>query len=322
MFNPVMIGTVCVEVPLGLAPLAGVTDETFRTLCREKGVGLVCTEMVSAKAITYRNKNTAALMRTNEDEHPCAVQLFGSEPESLKKAAEMIRDLPFDIVDFNMGCPVPKVVKNGEGSALMTDPEKARDCLAALAEGAGKPVTVKIRAGFTAENKNAVQIARIAEEAGVSAVAVHGRTREQYYAGRADWTVIRAVKEAVSVPVFGNGDVTDGPSALRMMEETCCDGILIGRAAMGNPWVFEQILHFLKTGQEAVLPTAEERVALMLRHAGMLCEANGEKMGIRQMRSHAAWYLKGFPNAARLRSAVNTVETLADLTALFQTVAG
>ena len=313
MLREIKIGSVPVPVPLGLAPLAGVTDLTFRTLCMEKGAGLVCTEMVSAKAITYHNKNTAALMRTASGEHPAAIQLFGSDPESLAEAARMIREAPFDFVDFNMGCPVPKVVKNGEGSALMRDPAAARDCLSALVESAGKPVTVKIRAGFSDAEKNAVEISRIAWEAGVCAVAVHGRTREQYYSGKADWNIIRAVKEAIPVPVFGNGDVTDGPSAEKMLEETGCDGILIGRAAMGNPWIFEQILHYLKTGEQKTAPGRQELSELLWRHAQMLTEANGESMGIRQMRSHAAWYLKGFRNAARLRGKINTIETLQDL---------
>ncbi len=317
MLKEIRIGSVTVPCPIGLAPLAGVTDETFRGICLAHGAGLVCTEMVSAKAIVYRNRNTESLMRTNEAEHPIAVQLFGSDPESLSAAAEMIRERPFDIVDFNMGCPVPKVVKNGEGSALMADPAAAKDALEALVCSAGKPVTVKIRAGFTEANRNAVQIARIAEDAGVSAIAVHGRTREQYYSGKADWQIIRRVKEAVGIPVLGNGDVTDGPSALHMLEETGCDGILVGRAAMGNPWIFEQIRYFLETGSQLPRPSKEAVFDMLLSHAERLTAANGETMGIRQMRSHAAWYIHGFENAARLRAKINSVETLADLKSLF-----
>lgn len=316
MLKPLTLGNVTIETPLALAPLAGVTDVVFRNLCREMGAGLVCTEMVSAKAVCYHNRNTGALVRTGENEHPAALQLFGSDPKAIAQAAEMLRPLPFDIVDFNMGCPVPKVVRNGEGSALMKDPAAARDALTALVSSAGKPVTVKIRAGFDDLHKNAVEIALLAEECGVSAIAVHGRTREQYYSGSADRAVIRAVKEAVQIPVFGNGDVKDGPSALLMLEETGCDGLMVGRAAMGNPWIFKQILHYIKTGNELPPPAPREIKEMLLRHAQLLTEANGEEMGMRQMRSHAAWYLKGFPNAARLREQVNKIETLAELKAL------
>ncbi len=317
MLKEVQIGNVRVEHPIGLAPLAGVTDLVFRSLCRKMGAGLVCSEMVSAKAIVYKNKNTAALLRSEKDEHPSAVQLFGSDPESIAQAAEMIREFPFDIVDFNMGCPVPKVVKNGEGSALMTNPKAAEAALRALVKAAGKPVTVKIRAGFQNESKNAAEIAKIAQDCGVSAVAVHGRTREQYYSGKADWNIIKEVKKAVSIPVFGNGDVIDGISAKKMLEETGCDGILIGRGAMGNPWIFRQIRRYLEEGIEEGKPSSEEIISMLLQHAKLLVEANGELIGIRQMRSHAAWYMKGFPNAAKLRGRVNTIETLADLEALF-----
>lgn len=317
MLKEVQIGNVRVEHPIGLAPLAGVTDLVFRSLCRKMGAGLVCSEMVSAKAIVYKNKNTAALLRSEKDEHPSAVQLFGSDPESIAQAAEMIREFPFDIVDFNMGCPVPKVVKNGEGSALMTNPKAAEAALRALVKAAGKPVTVKIRAGFQNESKNAAEIAKIAQDCGVSAVAVHGRTREQYYSGKADWNIIKEVKKAVSIPVFGNGDVIDGISAKKMLEETGCDGILIGRGAMGNPWIFHQIRRYLEEGIEEGKPSSEEIISMLLQHAKLLVEANGELIGIRQMRSHAAWYMKGFPNAAKLRGRVNTIETLADLEALF-----
>lgn len=317
MLKEVQIGNVRVEHPIGLAPLAGVTDMVFRSLCRKMGAGLVCSEMVSAKAIVYKNKNTAALLRSEKDEHPSAVQLFGSDPESIAQAAEMIQELPFDIVDFNMGCPVPKVVKNGEGSALMTNPKAAEAALRALVKAAGKPVTVKIRAGFQNESKNAAEIAKIAQDCGVSAIAVHGRTREQYYSGKADWNIIKEVKKAVSIPVFGNGDVIDGISAKKMLEETGCDGILIGRGAMGNPWIFRQIRRYLEEGIEEEKPSSEEIISMLLQHAKLLVEANGELIGIRQMRSHAAWYMKGFPNAAKLRGRVNTIETLADLEALF-----
>ena len=317
MLKSVKIGNVNIDFPVGLAPLAGISDKTFRNLCLEYGAGYVCTEMVSAKAIVYKNRNTKTLLERNDREHPSAVQLFGSEPASLSAACEMIRDIPFDIVDFNMGCPVPKVVKNGEGSALMTDLKAAEKAVTALVRSAGKPVTVKIRSGFNKEHINAVEAAKMAEACGVKAITVHGRTREQYYSGNADWNIIRLVKQAVSIPVFGNGDVCSGPDAARMLNETGCDGIMIGRAAMGNPWIFRQIRSFLETGREAGKPSQDEIFSTMLRHAKLLAKANGEYMAIRQMRTHAACYLKGFRNASRLREQINHVETIAALEALF-----
>ena len=319
MLRSVLIGNVKIDFPVGLAPLAGISDKTFRSLCLEQGAGLVCTEMVSAKAIVYKNKNTHVLLERGENEHPCAVQLFGSDSDSIKKACEFIADIPFDIVDFNMGCPVPKVVKNGEGSALMTDLKKAEAAVTSLVNSAGKPVTVKIRAGFDNQHINAVEVARLIEDCGAAAVAVHGRTREQYYSGQADLDIIRRVKEAVSIPVFGNGDVCDGPSAKRMLDETNCDGILIGRGAMGNPWVFSQIRDFFETGAESSLPSQEDVFAMMIRHAEMLSQANGEYTAIRQMRTHAPCYLKGFKNASKLRSRINDIESLEDLRYLFLT---
>lgn len=317
MLEPVKIGNVIINTPIGLAPLAGITDKTFRNICLEHGAGFVCTEMVSAKAVVYKNKNTHMLLARSETEHPCAVQLFGSDPDSISKACEMIRDIPFDIVDFNMGCPVPKVVKNGEGSALMTDLQTAEKALSALVKSAGKPVTIKIRSGFDAAHINAVEVARMAEAVGVSAVTVHGRTREQYYAGNADWNIIRSVKNTVSIPVFGNGDVMDGPSAVRMLRETGCDGIMIGRGAMGNPWIFEQILHYIKTGSELPHPGQDEIFKMIIRHAEQLSKENGEYMAIRQMRTHTPCYLRGFRCASKLRGRINAVETLADLKTLF-----
>lgn len=316
MLKPIDIGNVHIEVPISLAPLAGVTDLVFRSICRRHGAGLVCTEMVSAKAVVYKNKNTAALIRTAPDEHPSAMQLFGSDPESIEGACQMLKDVPFDIIDFNMGCPVPKVVKNNEGSALMKNEKAAEAALKALVKAAGKPVTVKIRAGFDSSHLNAVDIALLAQECGVSAITVHGRTREQYYSGKADLEIIKKVKDAVSIPVFGNGDITDGPSAERMLCETGCDGLMIGRAAMGNPWIFGQIREYLNTGNNIALPTKDEIISTLLSHAEALAEMNGEYMGMRQMRSHAAWYLKGFRNAAKLRGMINNIETLDELRSL------
>lgn len=313
MLEPIKIGNVKIDVPVALAPLAGVTDFVFRSICREHGAGLVCTEMVSAKAVVYKNKNTAALIRTDQNEHPSAMQLFGSDPKSISESCHMLKDASFDIIDFNMGCPVPKVVKNGEGSALMRDLSSAKAALTALVSSAEKPVTVKIRAGFNSANINAVDVAMLAEDCGVSAITVHGRTREQYYSGKADLDIIKKVKSAVNIPVFGNGDITDGKSAQRMLDETGCDGIMIGRAAMGNPWIFEEIIEYLKTGKDVEKPAANEIISTLLMHAKAITEVNGEYMGIRQMRSHAAWYLKGFRNAAKLRGKINSIETYDEL---------
>lgn len=313
----VSVGKVIIENPVALAPMAGVTDLVFRNLCREMGAGLFYTEMVSAKAIIYENRNTFDLMRTSDKEHPSAVQLFGSEPDVIEEAASRIRDLPFDFIDLNMGCPVPKVVKNHEGSALMTDPDLAGRVIEAAVRGAKKPVTVKMRSGFDADHINAVEIARIAEDAGASAVAVHARTREQYYSGTADLEIIKRVKDAVHIPVFGNGDIKDGPSAKRMLEQTGCDGIMIGRAAMGDPWIFKRIAQYLKCAEEPPRPSKEEVIIMILRHAKELTQDKGEYIGIRQMRSHAAWYLKGFKGAAELRRRVNEVDSLNEFERIF-----
>ena len=307
-----------VPLSIGLAPMAGVTDRVFRRLCREQGANLTVTEMVSAKALIYKNPNTAALLEADEDEHPLAVQLFGSDPEAVAEGARILEDLPFDSVDFNMGCPVPKVVRNGEGSALMKDPAQAKKVLEALVKATEKPVSVKIRSGFDHTCINAALIAKIAEDAGVSSVAVHARTREQFYSGSADWRVISEVKKSVKIPVFGNGDVTDGPSATAMFEETGCDGILIGRAAKGNPWIFREIIVYLKTGEIPARPSEEEIKSMILRHACELAEAKGEFTAIREMRGHAAWYTAGMRGSAALRRALNQAATLKDLNHLFQ----
>jgi tRNA-dihydrouridine synthase B len=307
------IGSVVMENPLILAPMAGVTDLPFRLLCKEQGAGLLCMEMVSAKAILYKNRNTEELLKIDEKEHPVSLQLFGDDPEVLAEGFRQIRDRSFDLLDFNMGCPVPKVVNNGEGSALMKNPLLAGKILEAMVRASDRPVTVKIRRGFDEEHVNAVEIARIAESAGVSAIAVHGRTREQYYSGKADWTIIRQVKEAVSIPVIGNGDA-DSPEKVRaLMEETGCDGVMIGRAARGNPWIFSRTLHYLKTGVVPEAPSAEEVRAMILRHARMLLDCKGEYTGIREMRKHVAWYTAGFPHSSRLRGRVNEVKSLDEL---------
>ena len=308
------IGNVTLENNLILAPMAGVTDLPFRLLCKEQGAGLLCMEMVSAKAIYYNNKNTEALMEIDERELPVSLQLFGSDADIMSEMAKRIEERPFAILDINMGCPVPKVAGNGEGSALMKNPQLVREIVSKVVRAIEKPVTVKIRKGFDEEHVNAVEIAKIIEDCGAAAVAVHGRTREQYYSGKADWDIIRQVKEAVSIPVIGNGDVTGPESAKKMMEETGVDGIMIGRACRGNPWIFKQINEYLKTGVIPEKPSLEEVREMMLRHAKMQLECKGEYTGIREMRKHVAWYTAGYPNSAKLRAKINEVETFEELT--------
>ena len=303
---------------IALAPMAGICDLPFRLLCKEMGCDIVYTEMVSAKGMYYNNKNTEPLLMTKPEEAPIGVQIFGSEPELMASQAKRLEDKGFSFIDVNMGCPVPKIVNNGEGSALMKQPELIGDIVDALVHAVSLPVTIKIRAGFDAEHINALEVARIAEQAGVSAIAVHGRTREQYYSGTADWSIIRKVKEAVDIPVIGNGDITCAKDVLRMQEETGCDGFMIGRRAKGNPWIFKEILHFFETGEELPRPSLEEVVAMMLRHGQMMIDFKGEYIGVREMRKHVAWYTFGFPGAAKLREKVNHTETYEDLEELLQ----
>lgn len=307
------IGNVTLDNNLVLAPMAGVTDLPFRLLCKEQGTGLICMEMVSAKAIMYRNKNTEALLEIHPKERPVSLQLFGSDPDIVSEMAKRIEDRPFSILDINMGCPVPKVVNNGEGSALMKNPALAEAIVAKTVKAIRKPVTVKIRKGFDDSMVNAVEIAKACEAAGASAIAVHGRTREQFYSGKADWGIIARVKESVSVPVIGNGDVTDGATAGRLMKETGCDGIMIGRAVRGNPWIFREIRAYLETGETIKRPTPEEMREMVLRHAALQLETKGEYIGIREMRKHVSWYTAGYPHSAGLRRRVNEMETFEDL---------
>lgn len=316
--KPLKIGNVTIDCPVVLAPMAGVTDLPFRLLCREMGVGLLSMEMVSAKAILYKNRNTESLMEIALGENPIALQLFGSDPEILGEIAAQIQNRPFDILDFNMGCPVPKVVNNQEGSALMKQPELVREIASSLVKASEKPVTVKIRKGFDDAHVNAVEIAKILEDCGVAAVAVHGRTREQYYSGKADWEIIRKVKEAVSIPVIGNGDVDSPKAAVEMLEQTGCDGVMIGRAAQGNPWLFREIRHYLESGEELPRPSMDEVKEMILRHACLQVEYKGPDVGMREMRKHVAWYTAGFPHSAKLRSEVNAVGTLEELGELLQ----
>ena len=304
------IGNVRLENPYILAPMAGVTDLPFRLLCKEMGAGLICMEMVSAKAISFHNKNTEKLMEIEEKERPVSMQLFGSDPDLIAEMAAQIEERPFDILDLNMGCPVPKVVNNGEGSALMKNPKLAAEIVRKTAKAIQKPLTVKIRKGFDEAHSNAVEMAKYLEDAGAAAIAVHGRTREQYYAGKADWEIIRQVKEAVSVPVIGNGDVTDPISAHKMMEETGCDGVMIGRASRGNPWIFRQLVEYDKTGNIPERPDVAELKAMILRHARLQLQYKGEYTGIREMRKHVAWYTAGYPHSAAIRRRVNEIETI------------
>ena len=307
------------HVPIVLGPMAGVTDLPFRFLCREYGAEMTVTEMVSAKAIYYRNKNTEELMRLSVNEHPVGVQLFGNDPDIMAEMALKIEDR-FDFIDVNMGCPVQKVVKNGEGSALLREPKLVEQILTKMSRAIHKPLSVKIRKGFAENERQAPEIARIAEASGVSFITVHGRTREQFFRGETDLSVIREVKEAVKIPVIGNGGIQDGPSALRMLKETGCDGLMIGQAAMGAPWIFREVRHFLDTGETLPKPPEKEIIGLILRHARMLTEENGEHMGILKMRSHASWYLTGFPNASKLRLSINRITTYQELLDLLETV--
>ena len=303
------IGNVRIENPFVLAPMAGVTDMPFRTLCKEQGAGLICMEMISAKAISFHNKNTIALMKIDPCEHPVSMQLFGSEPELMAEVAKSIEDKDFDILDINMGCPVPKVVNHGEGSALLKNPELIVQIIKSVSSAIQKPVTVKVRIGFENAPVDIVEIARRAEDAGAAAIAVHGRTRQQYYSGTADWDIIRQVKEAVSIPVIGNGDVDSPLKAEALLKQTGCDGVMIGRAVRGNPWIFREMNHYFQTGELLPRPSSEEIREMILRHARAQIALKGEFTGIREMRKHVAWYTAGMRHSAGLRRASNTIES-------------
>ena len=312
------IGNTALDNRVILGPMAGVTDLPFRLLCREQGCGMAVTEMVSAKAILYHNKNTNELLAVDSQEGPVSVQLFGSDPEIMAEIAVRLEEGPYACIDVNMGCPVPKIVNNGEGSSLMRNPKLAEKILSAMVRAVKKPVTVKFRKGFNEDCVNAVEFAKMAESCGVSMVAVHGRTREQYYSGKADWNIIRQVKEAVKIPVIGNGDIFTPEDAGRMIEETGCDGVMVARGAKGNPWIFKRINRYLETGEVMPNPGMEEIRDMILRHGKMLAEYKGELTAMREMRGHMAWYTKGMPGSAALRNAINQVETFEGLAALIE----
>ena len=307
------IGDVEIDNPFVLAPMAGVTDLPFRKLCKEQGAGLICMEMVSAKAISFHNKNTEALMEIDKCENPVSMQLFGSEPELMARVAAEIEERPFDILDINMGCPVPKVVNNGEGSALLKNPELIVKIVKSVSSAIKKPLTVKVRIGFENEPVDIVDIAKRVEDAGAAAIAVHGRTRQQYYSGTADWDAIRRVKEAVSIPVIGNGDVDSPEKAEALIKETGCDGVMIGRAVRGNPWLFRELNHYFETGEKLSRPSVEEVREMILRHARMQTDLKGEFTGIREMRKHVAWYTAGMRHSAALRRETNLVSSYEEL---------
>ena len=316
--GPVRIGTVEIPNRVFFAPMAGVSDLPFRLLCHEQGAGLVCMEMISAKAIVYGNRRTRELWETDPAEAPVSLQLFGHEPEVFAQACRMIENETFDLLDINMGCPVPKVTGNQEGSALMKKPELIEEIVRACAANTSRPVTVKLRKGFEEGSNNAVECALAAQEGGAAAVTVHGRTRAQMYSGKADWSCIASVKEALTIPVIGNGDVTDADAAVRMMAETGCDAVMIARAARGNPWIFREVNAYLTDRTTPERPSRRAVIQMLLRHARMLCDCKGERIGIREMRAHAAKYLAGFPSAARVRNMVVKVNTLEELEQLMK----
>lgn len=301
------IGNVQLDNEVFLSPMAGVTDLPFRLICKEKGCGMLYTEMINAKALCYDDENTKKMLKIEGEEHPIAVQIFGSEPEYMGKAADIMNQYPNEILDINMGCPAPKVIKNGDGSALMRNPKLAAEVLTAVVKNSQKPVTLKIRKGWDDNSINAVEIAKIAEECGISALAIHGRTREQFYSGKADWDIISEIKQSINIPVIGNGDVFEVQDAVNMLEKTKCDAIMIGRGAQGNPWIFKRINHYMKTGEILPEPTLEEKITTAIKHMNLAVAEHGEYVAVREMRKHIGWYLKGLKNSAKYRDQINKI---------------
>ena len=301
------IGNVQLDNEVFLSPMAGVTDLPFRLICKEKGCGMLYTEMINAKALCYDDENTKKMLNLEDDGHPVAVQIFGSDPEYMGKAASIMNQYTNDILDINMGCPAPKVIKNGDGSALMRNPKLAAEVLTAVVKNSKKPVTLKIRKGWDDNSVNALEIAKIAEECGISALAIHGRTREQFYSGKADWDIIAEIKQSINIPVIGNGDVFDVQDAVNMLEKTKCDAIMIGRGSQGNPWIFNRINHYMKTGEVLPEPTLEEKISTAIKHMNLAVAEHGEYVAVREMRKHIGWYLKGLKNSAKYRDQINKI---------------
>ena len=312
------IGNVQLDNEVFLSPMAGVTDLPFRTICKEKGCGMLYTEMINAKALCYDDENTKKMLRMDKDEHPVAVQIFGSDPEFMGKAAIIMNQYPNEILDINMGCPAQKVIKNGDGSALMRNPKLAAEVLTAVVKNSEKPVTLKIRKGWDDDSVNAVEIAKIAEECGISALAIHGRTREQFYSGKADWDIIAEIKQAINIPVIGNGDVFEVEDAVNMLEKTKCDAIMIGRGAQGNPWIFNRINHYMKTGEILPEPTLEEKITTAIRHMNLAVAEHGDYVAVREMRKHIGWYLKGLKNSAKYRDQINKITDYKEVIAMLE----
>lgn len=302
------IGNLELKNKVFLSPMAGVTDLPFRLICKEQGCGLLYTEMINGKALCYDDENTKKMIKIEEEEHPVAVQIFGSEPDFMGRAAEIMNDYSNEILDINMGCPAPKVVKNGDGSALMKNPKLAEKVLNAVVKNSKKPVTLKIRKGWDDNSVNAVEIAKIAEACGISALAIHGRTREQFYTGKADWDIIAEIKKNLNIPVIGNGDVFTVEDSINMLDKTGCDAIMIGRGAQGNPWIFKRINHYMNTGEILPEPTLNEKISTAIKHLKLAVEEHGEYVAVREMRKHIAWYLKGLRNSAKLRDEINKIE--------------
>lgn len=302
------IGNLELKNKVFLSPMAGVTDLPFRLICKEQGCGLLYTEMINGKALCYDDENTKKMLKIEEEEHPVAVQIFGSEPDFMGRAAEIMNDYSNEILDINMGCPAPKVVKNGDGSALMKNPKLTEKVLKAVVKNSKKPVTLKIRKGWDDNSVNAVEIAKIAEACGISALAIHGRTREQFYTGKADWNIIAEIKNSLNIPVIGNGDVFTIEDSINMLDKTGCDAIMIGRGAQGNPWIFKRINYYMNTGEILPEPTLNEKISTAIKHLKLAVEEHGEYVAVREMRKHIAWYLKGLRNSARLRDEINKIE--------------